>query len=174
VTNRKVVEISELTWKSQYYRTPDCAPQLRGRNVDSSRAYQRMDDRALRQSSVLQSRDKDVKRLFLLQMEEAIFGPDLTKISPHLYVGGETAACNIDVLLQHGISHVVDCRMNAYHCLCDSAESSSSVRRICLPVADQISLSCATKLKDDLKHSFHYIDEARRNGTACLVHCSSG
>jgi Dual specificity phosphatase, catalytic domain len=133
-----------------------------------------MDDRALRQSSVSQSRDKVMKRLFLLQVEETIFGPDLTKISPHLYVGGETAACNIDVLLQHGISHVVDCRMEAFFDPYGSAESSSSVRRICLPVADQISLSCATQIKDDLKHSFHYIEEARRNGTACLVHCSSG
>jgi Dual specificity phosphatase, catalytic domain len=133
-----------------------------------------MDDRALRQSSVLQSRNKAAKRLILLQVEEAIFGPDLTKISPHLYVGGETAACNVDVLLQHGISYVVDCRTEAFLNPYGSAESSSSVRRICLPIADRVSVSCATQVKLDLKHSFHHIEEARRSGTACLVHCSSG
>jgi hypothetical protein len=132
-----------------------------------------MDDRALRQSSVLQSRNQ-VKRLFLLQVEETVFGPDLTKISPHLYVGGETAACNIDVLLQHGISHVVDCRTEALFIPYGSAESSSSVRRLCLPIPDQLSLSCAAQMKDDLKQSFTHIEEARQCGTACLVHCSSG
>jgi Dual specificity phosphatase, catalytic domain len=133
-----------------------------------------MDGRVLRQPSLVESRKLTVKRLVLLQVEEATFGYDLSRISPHLYVGGETAACNIDALLQHGISHVVDCRMNAVYCLCDSADGSSSVRRLYLPIPDQLSLSCATQMKDDLKQSFNHIEEARQSGTACLVHCSSG
>jgi Dual specificity phosphatase, catalytic domain len=133
-----------------------------------------MDGRVPRQPSLVESTSQTVKRLVLLQVEEAIFGHDLTRISPHLYVGGETVACNIDALLQHGISHVVDCRMNAFYNLCDSADGSSSVKRLCLPIPDQLSLSCATQMKDDLKQSFTHIEEARQCGTACLVHCSSG
>jgi hypothetical protein len=132
-----------------------------------------MDERAQWQPSLEHSTKTRTRRHVLLQVEEASFGHDLTRISPYLYVGGETVTCNMDVLLQHGISHVVDCRLNTFY-KCGSTESSLGVKRLWLPIADQHSRSCTMQMKDDLKHSFCHIDEARQSGTACLVHCSSG
>jgi hypothetical protein len=64
-------------------------------------------------NQVILKPDKHEKRLVILQIEDASLGHDLTKLSPCLYVGGDAVACNIDSLLQHNISHVVDCSMNA-------------------------------------------------------------
>lgn len=93
-------------------------------------------------------------------------GIPMTQILPHLYVGNEVDAANLDELRLHGISYVLNVT-NAVPCF---HEGESAMRYKRIPVRDNGLI--------DLRMHFHsaseFIEEARRRNARVLVHCHAG
>ncbi|XP_789413.2 dual specificity protein phosphatase 10 [Strongylocentrotus purpuratus] len=93
-------------------------------------------------------------------------GIPMTQILPHLYVGNEVDAANIDALRLHGISHVLNVT-NSVPCF---HEGESAMRYMRIPVRDNGLIN----LRMHFQAALEFIEEARRRNARVLVHCHAG
>ncbi|XP_071502995.1 dual specificity protein phosphatase 10-like [Diadema antillarum] len=93
-------------------------------------------------------------------------GIPMTQILPHLYVGNEVDAGNLDELRHHGIGYVLNVT-NTVPCF---HEGESAMHYLRIPVRDNglINLRC------HFQKAYDFIDEARRRNARVLVHCHAG
>ncbi|XP_054758920.2 dual specificity protein phosphatase 10-like [Lytechinus pictus] len=93
-------------------------------------------------------------------------GIPMTQILPHLYVGNEVDAANLDLLRLHGISHVLNVT-NSVPCF---HEGESAMRYMRIPVRDNGLIN----LRVHFQAALEFIEEARRRNARVLVHCHAG
>nr|XP_018911383.1 PREDICTED: dual specificity protein phosphatase 10-like isoform X2 [Bemisia tabaci] len=88
-----------------------------------------------------------------------------SRVLPHLYLGNQRDAENLDVLRNLGISRVlnVTSELPGYH-------EERGILYKHLPAAD----SSHQNLKQYFEEAFHFIEEARQSGGSVLVHCQAG
>lgn len=89
---------------------------------------------------------------------------DYRQIEPFLFLGGYRAVRRPDWLAEDGITHVLNVRES---CRFDLAERVKLLHR---PLSDE----GLSSLKEALEECCAFIEEARTNGGACLVHCHAG
>jgi len=93
-------------------------------------------------------------------------GIPMTQILPHLYVGNEVDAANLDALRLHGISHILNVT-NSVPCF---HEGESAMRYMRIPVRDNGLIN----LRMHFQSALDFIEEARRRNARVLVHCHAG
>ena len=89
-----------------------------------------------------------------------------SRIAAGLFVGGDVAAKDVNILQASEISHVVNCVGQLY----DSYHEDVGIRYLTLYLNDSPKEDILAVLFD----AFSFIDEARSNGGNVFVHCSQG
>ncbi|UMM28061.1 hypothetical protein L5515_011068 [Caenorhabditis briggsae] len=88
------------------------------------------------------------------------------KLTSFLYLGNAETAKNRDILNKHSISHVINVTSN----LPNTFEDDPNMRYLRISADDNASHN----LTKFFPEAISFIEDARRNGSACLVHCLAG
>ncbi|KAF0696153.1 Aste57867_13069 [Aphanomyces stellatus] len=89
---------------------------------------------------------------------------NVTKILDGLYVGGRDSVDDSATLKSLGITHVVNCTEDK------PTTVDGSIHYLHVPIADDPDVA----IERHFDAVFGFIQSARENGKACLVHCSQG
>lgn len=104
------------------------------------------------------------------EKQDAVWENEKTKA--RVYVGGESAASNLELLQSTNVKRIVNCRGNVENTL----ENEKSLKFFKMPITSWASsnLDTSEKVWDFLKDLFAFVDEGLENGESVLIHCLAG
>lgn len=94
----------------------------------------------------------------------ALWNHNITKILDHLYVGAEDVPAQSNLLRSLNITHVVNAQCVARY---QHGQEPEYVQLNCRDDVDE-------KILSKFEQAFNVIDDARKKGAACVVHCRNG
>ncbi len=119
----------------------------------------------LSQSSDLTHEDSEAKQR---REKLARYEPEATLVMDRVYVGGESPALNLSLLLKLGITHIVNCAADTTPC---AFEADGHFKYLRVHINDSVN----DGITSHIPSIFAFLDDCLSSSEGrCLIHCTQG
>lgn len=97
---------------------------------------------------------------------------DCTETLPWLCIGPQSSSLDDAFLQEHNVTRIIDCTSSTRRVAPSQRLATSKIAVLRLPILDAITEGY--HIREDFVKSTNFIEQAREDGSCCLVHCSQG